>query len=106
MHHVAQRCCPGNNLLHFIVAPDDSSFTKSVLSKLHITDTVPLLEFGVVIVEAVRNGAVVILDEIQNASPTLQVSLQRGIDHGLWENDAAHSLGNCWEPRAFGISTG
>lgn len=65
----------------YLVSDDNMmvSLTQNYFSRFH--SIVHLFDVGMAIVLAVQQGQTVILDEIQNASNSLQVSLQYGIDY-------------------------
>jgi hypothetical protein len=69
----------------YISADNDTVFESARSVQLNVSS---IYDFGMVVIHAVKSGFVVILDEIQNSSPAMRVSLQRGIDqlahNSLW----------------------
>lgn len=74
-------------ILFYVTGNDinDVSAAKSLLLK-HNISVDNLHDIGKALVEAVRRGLTVIIEEIQNASNGLQVSIQHGIDTMAFES--------------------
>jgi len=72
-----------DNKLEFIdiyIKTIDDEVCLEIKEKLQISSEVKIWNVGIEIIKAIQTGKIIILEEIQNASSSLQVSLQQGID--------------------------
>lgn len=62
------------------ISPDDGETAEEVRRKLELPDPIPEWNVGKAIVERMRRGTTVILDNTRDCSTTTQISLQAAID--------------------------
>lgn len=68
------------SFINIYIKTNDEVVCQEIQTKLGLSSIVKIWDVGIKIVESIKTGKIIILEEIQNASDTLQVSLQEGID--------------------------